>query len=128
MVLLVLTLVSGTAFLYYGYETLYGPRHRAEFERYGLSHLRVLVGSLQVLGALGALIGLVSRPIGAAATAGLALMMLVGVVVRYHVHDSAPTDGPGGVIGDPERDTSLPAPDRSFGLAVRAIFERRPHR
>lgn len=88
MALLILTLVSAGAFLFYGYETLFGVRHRGEFERYGLSKLRVFVGSMQVLGALGALVGLVSAPVGAAATAGLTLMMMVGVVVRYRIHDA----------------------------------------
>ena len=88
MLLLVLTLGSAGAFLFYGYETLFGVPPRGEYERYGMSQLRVFVGSMQLLGALGALIGLVSTPIGAAATGGLTLMMLLGLLVRYRIHDA----------------------------------------
>ncbi len=88
MVLVVLTLGSAGAFLFYGYETLFGDPRRAEFERYGMSRLRVFVGCMQVLGAVGTLIGLASAPIGAAAAGGLTLMMLLGLLVRYRIHDA----------------------------------------
>ncbi len=88
MVLLILTLGSAGAFLFFGYETLFGDRPRVEFERYGISRLRVFVGSMQVLGALGALVGLAYGPIGAVATGGLTLMMLIALLVRYRIHDA----------------------------------------
>ena len=88
MVLLILTLGSAGAFLFYGYETLFGVLPRGEFERYGMPHLRVFVGSMQVLGALGALVGLMFAPIGAVATGGLTLLMLIGLLVRYRIHDA----------------------------------------
>ncbi len=88
MVLLLLTLVSAGAFLFYGFEALFRDRPRGEYERYGMSRLRVFVGSVQMLGALGALIGLASAPIGAVATGGLTLMMLLALLVRYRIHDA----------------------------------------
>lgn len=86
MLLLILTLCSAGAFFYYGYEALVADRVRQEFERYGVPQYRVLVGSLQVMGALGALVGLVNDTIGALATGGLMLMMLIGVAVRLRIH------------------------------------------
>ena len=88
MLLLVLTLCSAVAFLFYGYEALVADRVRREFERYGMPQFRVVIGSLQILGALGALAGLVNDMIGALATGGLMLMMLLGVVVRIRIHDA----------------------------------------
>ena len=83
MLLLVLTLCSAVAFLFFGYQALVADRVRREFERYGMPQFRVVIGSLQILGALGALAGLVNDMIGALATGGLMLMMLIGVVVRF---------------------------------------------
>lgn len=87
MVLLILTLLSAGAFLFYGYETLFGDLPRLEFERYGVPRFRGIVGSLHILGALGALVGLAYAPIGALATGGLALLMSLGVIVRFRIHD-----------------------------------------
>lgn len=67
---------------------MFADRVRQEFERYGVPQFRVLVGSLQVVGALGVLIGLVNDTIGALATGGLMLMMLIGVIVRLRIHDT----------------------------------------
>ncbi len=88
MLLLILTIGSAGAFLFYGYETLFGVRPRREYERYRMSQFRVFVGSTQVLGALGALVGLVFTPIGAVATGGLTLMMLLALLVRYRIQDA----------------------------------------
>lgn len=87
MILVLLAVISALSFLYYGAETLFADRPQAEFERYGLPRARVFVGSMQVLGAVGVLIGLLVAPLGAAAAAGLTLMMLLGLVARWRVHD-----------------------------------------
>jgi hypothetical protein len=88
MLLVTLAAISALAFFYYGGETLFANPPRTEYERYGLPKLRVLVGSLQVLGAAGVAIGVFFAPLGAAAATGLALMMLLGVAARYRIHDA----------------------------------------
>jgi uncharacterized membrane protein YphA (DoxX/SURF4 family) len=88
VVLVVLALVSGTSFLFYGYEALFKERLRREFERYGMPRVRRWVGSTQLLGGAGVLIGLGFAPLGAAAAAGLTLMMALGVVIRFRIHDA----------------------------------------
>jgi hypothetical protein len=88
MLLVILAALSALAFFYYGGETLFANPPRIEYERYGLPKFRVLVGSLQVLGAAGVLIGLFFAPVGAAAATGLTLMMLLGVAARYRIHDA----------------------------------------
>jgi hypothetical protein len=87
MILVPLAVISAFSFFYYGAETLFADRPQAEFERYGLPRARVFVGSMQVLGAVGVFIGLFVAPLGAAAAAGLTLMMLLGLVARCRVHD-----------------------------------------
>ena len=87
MLLVLLAVLSALSFFYYGAETLFAERPRAEFERYGLPGVRVFVGSMQILGAAGVLTGLFAAPIGAAAAAGLTVMMLLGLAARWRVHD-----------------------------------------
>ena len=88
MLLLILTLVSAGAFLFSGYETLFEDPPRGEYERYGMPGLRVFVGAMQLLGAMGVLVGLAFAPIGALAAGGLSLMMLLGLLVRFRIHDA----------------------------------------
>ncbi len=61
---------------------------RREFIRYGLAQFRPLVGTLQILGALGLLVGLHWPWLGQSAAAGLALLMFLGMVTRIRIHDT----------------------------------------
>ena len=61
---------------------------RGEFERYGMPGVRRSVGATQLLGGAGVLIGLGSAPLGAVAAAGLTVMMVLGLVVRFRIHDA----------------------------------------
>lgn len=88
MLLVTLAAISALAFFYYGFETLFAHPPKIEYERYGMPQVRVLVGSLQVLGAVGIVVGLLVAPLGAAAAMGLTLMMLLGVAARYRIHDA----------------------------------------
>jgi DoxX-like family len=62
---------------------------KREFERYGLVRQRVWVGSLQLVATLGLLVGLEQPWIGRSASTGLAIMMMVGVLVRLKIRDRA---------------------------------------
>lgn len=86
-ILVALALLSGSSFAVYGYQTLFGVRPRGEFERYGMPSLRTFVGTAQVLGAVGVLVGIAIPLLGAAAAAGLTLMMVLGLIVRFWIHD-----------------------------------------
>jgi len=88
VLLVVLALTSGSAFAVYGFQTLFGVPPRGEFERYGMPRVRVFVGSMQLLGAAGVLLGIRYPLLGAAAASGLTLMMLLGLVVRLKIHDA----------------------------------------
>jgi uncharacterized membrane protein YphA (DoxX/SURF4 family) len=85
-----LTLFSAVSFLFYGFGCFASRYLKKEFERYGFSAQRGLIGSLQILGALGQIGGLcLWLPLlGKAAAAGLALMMLVAIGVRIRIRDT----------------------------------------
>lgn len=88
MILTALALISGLSFLKYGTDILFRVRLRDEFERYGMRRLRLLVGTLEVLGGLAVLIGLVFAPLGALGAAGLLALMVLGLRVRIRLHDT----------------------------------------
>lgn len=88
VLLVVLTLISGSAFAVYGYQTLFGLPPRGEFERYGMPRVRTFVGSTQLLGAAGVVLGIRYPLLGAAAASGLTVMMLLGLAVRLSIHDA----------------------------------------
>jgi hypothetical protein len=81
-------LVSSALFLFYGVACLSFEGMKRDFERFGLSRFRTLTGSLEVLGALGLIVGQLWPPLVPLSAGGLALMMLVGVAIRIRVLDS----------------------------------------
>jgi len=79
---------SSLVFLSYGVACLALDGMKRDFARFGLARLRVLTGTLEVLGALGLIAGQVWPPLVPASAGGLALMMLIGVGTRVRVLDS----------------------------------------
>ena len=82
-----LAAVSAAAFLFYGLACLFSPKLVAEFERYRLARFRVLVGWLEVAGALGLIAGWWFPPLQIAAAAGLCALMLCGLWARWRIRD-----------------------------------------
>jgi hypothetical protein len=61
---------------------------KLEYERYNLKRWRLLIGYLQLAGSLGLLIGYFAYPfLAMIASAGLALLMFMGVIVRLKIKD-----------------------------------------
>lgn len=60
---------------------------KQEFKRYHLEQFRNLTGYLEVSGGIGQLIGLFYPNLLALSSAGLALLMLLGTVVRIRTKD-----------------------------------------
>jgi hypothetical protein len=58
-----------------------------EFKRFGLDRQRRLTGVLQLMGAVGLVLGFWVPPLGALAAAGLSLLMLLGLGVRLKIKD-----------------------------------------
>ena len=80
--------LSALVFLFYGVACLAFDGMKRDFERFGLSHLRVLTGTLEVLGAIGLMAGFWWPPLVVLSAGGLAVMMLLGVATRMGVLDS----------------------------------------
>lgn len=85
---------SALSFLFFGYACLTAPYMVTEFERYGLSSYRKLTGYLQLSGAIALLFGFFFRPLGLLGSAGLGLLMFLGLMVRIRIKDSALQSSP----------------------------------
>lgn len=80
---------SSLAFLFFGVNCFYSKFIILEFERYGLPQFRKLTGILQIMGAIGAIIGLYFSPILLLlASIGLFILMMAGFVVRIKIKDN----------------------------------------
>lgn len=82
-----LVLFSSFSFLMYGYRSITTEAMKKEFERYGLAKFRLLTGSLEIIGALGLLVGLWYHPLLIIASAGLTLLMVLGFTTRLVIKD-----------------------------------------
>ena len=75
--------------MYFGFNCFYSKFIISEFDRYDLSKFRKLTGFLQLIGALGLLIGLYLSPIILLlASTGLFLLMIAGFIVRLKIKDN----------------------------------------
>ncbi|MCC5929622.1 MAG: DoxX family protein [Cyclobacteriaceae bacterium] len=86
--LYILIIISSLSFLTYGIAYFTSSKMKSEFIRFGLKKLGPLTAILEILGALGLLVGLMFNFILLISSGGLALLMLLGVAVRIRVKDS----------------------------------------
>ncbi len=61
---------------------------KEEFKRFGLEKMGLTIILLEIIGALGLLVGLTFNFMLIVSSLGLALLMLAGVIVRLKVNDS----------------------------------------
>jgi hypothetical protein len=87
MLLRSLIVISAISFLFYGINCLFNKKMFQEFKRFGLSNFRELTGILQIIGAIGLLMGYFYPVLILVASAGLALLMLLGFLVRLKIKD-----------------------------------------
>jgi uncharacterized membrane protein YphA (DoxX/SURF4 family) len=81
-------LISSLSFLAYGVSYFTSPHMKKEFKRFGLEKIGLLTIILELIGAIGLIIGFIFNPILIMSSLGLALLMLVGVIVRIRLKDS----------------------------------------
>ena len=91
--------MSGSSFLYYGFKVLFRTASRGEFERYGVPAVRQFVGLMEILGGTAVIVGLAIAPLGALAAAGLTALMVLGLIVRFRIHDAPLLMVPAALLG-----------------------------
>lgn len=84
----VLAIFSGLAFIAYGLSLFISNKMKSEFERFQLQRFMYLVGSLEILGGLGQLIGIFVNPLLVFSSIGLSILMLMGVLTRVRLKDN----------------------------------------
>jgi hypothetical protein len=95
----VATALSVLVFLFYGAAVLFAKGMKDEFERFGLSQLRLLTGALELLGALGLVVGQFIPEVVVLAGGGLTLLMALGTLTRIRVRDSLLETLPAVILG-----------------------------
>ena len=91
----VLILFSAFSFLFFGLGCFFSPRMKMEFLRYGLEKQRTFVGLLQLIGAIGLLVGYFYEvTITIISAFGLCLLMILGFGVRLKIRDSVIQSAP----------------------------------
>ncbi len=84
----VANVLSVGVFLSFGLWCLFAGGMREDFERFGLRHLRLVTGALEVLGSLGLVAGFFVPQLAIVSGAGLALLMVLGLLTRLQHRDS----------------------------------------
>ncbi|GAA4009573.1 hypothetical protein GCM10022408_22110 [Hymenobacter fastidiosus] len=79
--------LSALSFLFYGISYFTSQKLKDEFKRYGLAKFGPLTAVLEILGAVGLVVGLQVPLILSVASGGLALLMLLGFGVRIKIKD-----------------------------------------
>ena len=92
------TILSLGLFLYYGFACLFANGMVEEFKRFGLSRFRRLTGSLELLGAIGLLVGYAIPVFALLSAAGLTVLMMLGVATRIRARDSALETAPAAIL------------------------------
>jgi hypothetical protein len=79
--------LSIVLFLAYGIHILFLGGMAADFERFGLSRIRRLTGALEVLGALGLIVGGLVPVLIVPTASALAALMFFGIAARVRARD-----------------------------------------
>lgn len=80
--------ISSISFLIYGVSYFVTPHMKGEFKCSGLEKYGSLTAVLEILGAIGLVVGLTMNLILLISSGGLAVLMFLGLVVRTKTKDS----------------------------------------
>ncbi|MFN5704929.1 MAG: DoxX family protein [bacterium] len=84
----ILIMISSLSFLGYGVTYFTSSKMKDEFKRFNLEKVGTLTAVLELLGALGLIVGFWSPIILMISSGGLSLLMFLGVMTRIKVKDS----------------------------------------
>jgi hypothetical protein len=87
ILLIVLVIISSLSFLFYGITHFTSSTMKDEFKRFGLEKFGIMTAILELIGAVGLLVGLKENVVLLISSGGLSLLMLLGIVVRLRVKD-----------------------------------------
>ena len=87
ILLIVLVISSSLSFLFYGITHFISSTMKDEFKRFGLEKFGIMTAILELIGAVGLLVGLKVNVVLLISSGGLSLLMLLGIVVRLKVKD-----------------------------------------
>ncbi len=82
------TLISSLSFFAYSISYFTSPHMKNEFKRFGLEKMGLVIILLEIMGALGLLVGLKFYFILLISSLCLALLMLAGLIIRIKLKDS----------------------------------------
>jgi hypothetical protein len=88
VVFTVSSFIISIAFIGYGCACIFFGGMVDEFQRYGLSKFRIMVGALELLGGVGLLVGLKVPIVYIISVTGLIILMAMGYIVRFRLGDS----------------------------------------
>lgn len=83
-----LILFAAMSFFFFGFNCVFSNKMKLEFKRYGLVNYRNMTGILQILGSFGLLLGLKFPVFITISSAGLSILMLMGVITRVVIKDT----------------------------------------
>lgn len=83
-----LIFISSLSFMGYGIAYFKSTKMKSEFKRFGLEKAGTFTAVLELLGALGLLIGLKVYIILLVSAGGLTILMFLGVAIRIKVRDT----------------------------------------
>ena len=83
-----LSILSGVSFIFFGFACFFSNIFISEFDRYGLTEYREVVGFFELLGGIGCILGIQYKRLLMLSSLGLSIMMLLGVVVRIKINDT----------------------------------------
>ena len=81
-------LISSLSFFGYAVSYFITPHMKEEFKRFGLEKLGLLTIVLEFIGAAGLIVGLKFNSLLVISSLGLALLMLIGLIVRIRLKDN----------------------------------------
>jgi len=81
-------LFSSISFAGYSISYFISPNMKKEFERFNLKNLGLFVIILEIVGAIGLVVGLFFKPLLLLSSGGLAILMFLGLITRIKSKDS----------------------------------------
>ena len=88
MNLTLVVIFTGVSFIIYGYSSFISRRMKSEYARWGYNNQRKIVGSLQLLGGIGLILGLKINVLLITTSFCFIMMMTMAIFIRVKIRDN----------------------------------------